>query len=27
MWTGSAWAIIGTADVGQDTPQDIINIS
>ena len=27
MWTGSAWAIIGTADVGQDTPQDIINIA
>jgi len=27
MWTGSAWAIINTADVGQDTPQDIINIT
>jgi hypothetical protein len=26
MWTGNAWAIINTADVGQDTPQDIINI-
>ena len=25
MWTGNAWAIINTADVGQDTPQDIIN--
>ena len=27
MWTGSAWAIIGFADVGADIPADLIDIA
>ncbi len=27
MWTGAAWAIIGFADVGDDVPEDIINVA
>ena len=26
MWTGSAWAIIGFADVGADIPADLIDV-
>jgi len=27
MWTGSAWAVIGFADVGADIPADLIDIA
>ena len=27
MWTGTAWAIIGFADVGADIPADLIDIA
>ena len=27
MWTGSAWAIIGFADVGADIPADLIDVA
>jgi len=27
MWTGSAWAIIGFADVGADVPADVIDVA
>jgi len=27
MWTGTAWAIIGFADVGADIPADVIDVA